>query len=299
MSQRLPPLNALRVFEVAARHLSFTRAAGELHVTQAAVSQQVKGLEAELGCALFRRAGRVLLLTDDGQELALAVREGLGRLAAGVERVRRRESAGPLTVTMMPSFAAKWLVPRLGQFLALHPEIELKVHTSNAVVDLRRGEADVAIRHGNGNYPGLAVSLLATEEVFPVCSPRLLEGPRALRTPADLRRHVLLRDQGVDWAPWLVAAGVEGADAARGPVFLDSHLALQAAIDGQGVALGRTLIVADDLAAGRLVRPFAVAAPFPHAYWFVCTPELARTPKVQAFRAWLLGLLGRRADAAA
>lgn len=284
---RLPSLNALRAFEAAARYLSFTRAAHELHVTQAAVSQQVRALEEDIGAPLFRRARRALVLTDAGRELAGDAAEAFARLADAAARARARGRTRPLAVSMTPSFGAKWLVPRLGRFLSAHPEIDLKIHTSQLLVDLRRGEADIVVRQGRGVYPGLSVELLAREDIFPVCSPKLI-GRKPLETPNDLRAHVLLQDEGVEWGPWLAAAGVTGIDPDRGPRFLDSHLTLEACADGQGVALGRTMIAADDLASGRLVRPFPLSVTIPLAYWLVYAPDQAERPALQAFRQWIL-----------
>ncbi|MEK7820782.1 MAG: transcriptional regulator GcvA [Pseudomonadota bacterium] len=287
MAAQIPSLNGLRVFEAAARHLSFTRAAVELFVSQAAVSQQIRALETELGQALFRREGRALALTEAGLELAAATRTALEHLHDGLARVRARGKSKTLSVSMMPSFAAKWLVPRLGRFLAAHPEVDLKIHTSLQVVDLRRGEADMAIRHGSGNYPGLAVSLVGREEIFPVCSPELMNGRSPLRVPADLAGHTLFLDFGESWRPWLEAANVQERAIVYGTEFLDTNLALQAAIDGQGIALGRTIVAADDLAAGRLVRPFDLAVPAPHAYWIVQPSDQETRPEARAFRDWI------------
>jgi LysR family glycine cleavage system transcriptional activator len=284
MADRLPSLHALRVFEAAARHRNFTRAAGELNVTQAAVSQQIALLEADLGTTLFRRVKRRLMLTEAGHALAADVGEALERLRRGVARLKRQEIAGPLTVSTTPSFGARWLVPRLTRFMTAWPVIALRLHTSHEVVDLRRSDVDLAVRHGKGPYPGLHVEPLAEERIFPVCSPKLRS---RLRRPGDLRRHVLIQDVGVEWGPWLKAAGVRGIDAARGPSFLDSNLSLQAAIDGQGVALGRTVVAHDDLAAGRLVRPFALSVPMAESYFLVAMPEAAERPRVKAFRDWL------------
>ncbi|MBI4967659.1 MAG: transcriptional regulator GcvA [Rhodospirillales bacterium] len=284
MPRPLPPLHTLRVFEAAARHRSFTRAAQELAVTQAAVSQQIKGLEADLGRLLFRRLPRRLVLTEAGLELADGVAEALNGLRQTVAKVRRRELAGRLTLTAMPSFAACWLVPRLGRFFAKRPEIELGLHTGAEVIDLRQGAIDVAIRHGAGHYPGLAVEKLALEEVFPVCAPALA---RRLNRPADILNHVVIQDQGLDWEPWLKAAGLEGARLPPGPTFHDTTLALRAAADGQGITFGRTLVALDLMKTGALVRPFAPAVPAPHGYHFVCLPDRAGEPRVKAFGDWL------------
>jgi LysR family glycine cleavage system transcriptional activator len=276
------------MFEAAARHLSFTRAADELCVTQGAVSQQIKVLEEQMGLCLFRRVRRGLLLTDSGQELAQGVGEAFAILGRTVDRLGRQDMAGPLAVTTMPSFAAKVLVPRLGGFIERHPEVELRIHTSAEVVDLRNSDIDVALRHGPGRYPGLFVEHLCHEDMFPVCSPDMA---LRLNCPADLAKVPLIRDQDIDWKPWLDLAGVVGVTP-HGPLFLDTHLALQAAMEGQGVALGRSLVAATDLEAGRLVRPFSVSVAAPIGYWLVCLPGRALNPRVKAFRDWLTETLG-------
>lgn len=289
MVGRLPPLTALRVFESAARHLSFTRAAQELNVTQAAVSHQVKALEEWLGLKLFRRLNRSLLLTDAGQAYLPTVREGFERLIEGTDRLRRRDRGGVLTVTAVASFVAKWMVPRLGRFQEKHPEIDVRISTEVRMIDFAREDFDMGIRYGGGAWPGLRVDHLMAEDVFPVCSPGLLAGPRPLNEPADLRHHTLLHDEmREDWRMWLLAAGVDGVDPARGPGFSQSSTVVQAAIQGLGVALGRSVLVADDLAAGRLVKPFDVSLPSRYGYYAVCSPSAADRPKIAAFRDWLL-----------
>ena len=290
MVGRLPPLTALRVFESAARHLSFTRAAQELNVTQAAVSHQVKALEDWLGLKLFRRLNRSLLLTDAGQAYLPTVREGFERLIEGTDRLRRRDRGGVLTITAVASFVAKWLVPRLGRFRELHPEIDVRISTEVRVVDFAREDFDMGIRYGGGAWPGLRIDHLMAEDVFPVCSPGLLAGPHPLNEPADLRHHTLLHDDmREDWRMWLLAAGVEGVDPTRGTGFSQSSTVVQAAIQGLGVALGRSVLVADDLAAGRLIKPFDVSLSTRYGYYVVCAPAAADRPKVAAFRTWLLG----------
>jgi LysR family glycine cleavage system transcriptional activator len=283
-------LTALRVFEAAARHLSFTRAAQELNVTQAAVSHQVKALEDWLGLKLFHRLNRSLLLTDAGQAYLPTVREGFERLIEGTDRLHRRDRGGTLTVTAVASFVAKWLVPRLGRFQARYPEIDVRISTEVRMVDFTREEFDMGIRYGGGSWPGLRIDHLMAEDVFPVCSPDLLVGPHPLTEPADLRHHTLLHDEmREDWRMWLLAAGVQGVDPTRGPGFSQSSTVIQAAIQGLGVALGRSVLVADDLAAGRLVRPFEFSLPTRYGYYVVCAPTAADRPKVAAFRDWLLG----------
>lgn len=282
-------MNALRVFEAAARHLSFTRAALELNVTQAAVSHQVKALEDWLGLKLFRRLNRSLLLTDVGQAYLPTVREGFERLIEGTDRLHRRDRGGVLTITAVASFAAKWLVPRLGRFQAQHPEIDVRISTEVRVVDFAREDFDMGIRYGGGIWPGLRVDHLMAEDIFPVCSPALLDADRPLGEPADLRHHTLLHDDmREDWRMWLMAAGVEGVDPTRGPGFSQSSMVVQAAIEGLGVALGRSVLVADDLAAGRLVKPFDVSLSARYGYYVVCPLATADRPKIADFRNWLL-----------
>ena len=289
MPRRLPSLNAVKAFEAAARHESFTRAADELCVTQGAVSQQVKALEAELGLRLFNRERQRLVITDSGRQYLAVVRDALDRLSDGTRRLLDRQKTGTLTVTTSPSFAAKWLVHRLGRFAATHPEIDLRVSASLQHVDFVREDVDLAIRHGEGSWPGLEVVRLCTEETFPVCSPRLLGGRRGLLRPADLRHHVLLHQEGRSgWAKWLEAAGVDGIDIGRGPVLSESSMTIDAAVDGHGVALARTALAAFDLLAGRLVQPFGPALPVSFAYWIVGPKTTAELPKIKAFREWLI-----------
>jgi LysR family glycine cleavage system transcriptional activator len=296
MERHLPPLNALRAFEAAARYLSLTRAAEELHVTPAAVSHQVKALEDYLGVKLFRRMNRSLLLTDAGQACLPGLREGFDRLAEAVDAVRARDESRPLTVTVPPSFGAKWLVPRLDRFSQDHPGIDVRIDASMRVVDMVREDVDIAVRYGAGDYPGMRVDRLMDEEAFPVCSPRLLEGENALREPADLCNHTLLHLMGPaadaaghpDWSMWLRAAGVSDCDASRGPTFSLSSMAVQAAVDGQGVALVGSVLVADDIAAGRLVRPFELSFPLGFAYYVVYPEANAESPRVVTFRDWLM-----------
>jgi LysR family transcriptional regulator, glycine cleavage system transcriptional activator len=286
LQRRLPPLSSLRAFEAAARHLSFTRAAAELHVTQAAVSHQVKALEDWLGLKLFRRQNRNVFLTEAGQAYLPAVREAFDGLAEATRRLRQRDGQAKLVVSVTLSFAAKWLMPRLGRFRRLHPEIEFMIDATDRIVDLGREEVDVALRYGAGSWPGLVARPLLKEELFPACSPALAA---ALRRPEDLAKHTLLHDEmRQDWRMWLLAAGVKGVDPTRGPTFTNSAMCVQAAIDGEGVVLGRSALVAADLAAGRLVRPFAVRLPTEYAYYVVHTPRAGELPRVKAFVEWLL-----------
>jgi LysR family glycine cleavage system transcriptional activator len=291
MARRLPSLNALKAFEAAARHESFTKAAQELCVTQGAVSHQVKALEAELGFRLFQRERQRLAITEAGRSYLEVVRDAFDRLAAGTERLLQRQSTGVLTVSTSPNFAAKWLVHRLGRFAERHPGADLRVGASMQHVDFSREDVDLAIRHGDGRWPGLHVTQLCAEALFPVCSPQLLNDPRRpLRTPSDLARHVLVHlDRRDDWGKWLQAAGVETADLTRGLVLNQASMAIDAAIDGQGVSLARTALAAWDLIAGRLVRPFDLDLPVPYSYWIVCPKATANLPKIAVFRDWLIG----------
>ena len=298
MSRRLPPLNALRAFEAAARHLSFTRAAAELHVTQTAISHQIKALEERLGVRLFRRLPRGLLLTEAAQRLLPPVRDAFDQIAAATERLAAGGASATLTVSVLPSFAAKWLVPRLGRLRAAHPDLDLRISASSELVDFARDDVDVGIRMGSGVYPGLRTQRLFGEALVPVCSPLLREGPHPLLRPEDLAHHVLLHDEDyAGWELWLRLAGVPGVLARRGPVFTDSGMVVQAAAEGQGVALARRVLAAGDLAAGRLVQPFDVSIPHDLAYYLVCPEATAEQPKIAAFRSWLLAESQREARA--
>ena len=289
MARRIPPLTALRAFEAAGRHLSFTKAADELHVTQAAVSHQVKSLEEYLGLRLFRRLNRTLLLTDAGQLYLPPLTDAFECIDRATHRLRRQLGRARLTVSVLPSFAAGWLVPRLGRFRQRCPDVDLRIDPTEALTDFRRGDVDLGIRYGRGRYPGLRADWLMREEFYPVCSPRLLEGPVPLRDPADLAHHTLLHDEAtVDWRTWLLAAGVEGVDAERGITVTDSSMLLRAAIAGQGVALARSVLADDEIASGRLVRPFDVDVPAEFAYYLAYPEESADQPNVAAFREWIL-----------
>ena len=290
MGRRLPPLNAVRAFEAAARHLSFTKAAEELNVTQAAVSHQVKALEERLQVPLFRRLNRGLVLTGAGASYLRELEDILDRLEQATERLRTSEATGVLTVSTSTSFAAKWLVPRLQRFRERRPDIDVRIDANDALTDFRRDDVDLAIRYGRGVYPGLASALLLQDIVFPVCSPKLLEGVQPLQEPSDLKHFTLLHDQGVveDWRTWLRTAGVKDVDPTRGPVFSHSAMLIEAAIAGQGVALARRSMVARDLREGRLVQPFSLSLKSEFFYWVVCPEATADKPKIAEFRAWLL-----------
>lgn len=290
--RRLPPLNALRAFEAAARQLSFTKAAEELSVTPGAISQQIKLLEELLETPLFQRDPRGLRLTAAGQAALPALREGFDRLQAGVRLITAGRQGGRLTVSVAPSFAAKWLVPRLDRFQAGAPDIEVLVHADMGLVDFQSQDVDLAIRYGRGVYDGLISELLLAETIIPVCAPSLMTAARPLLGPADLAAHALLHDDGQDhelatWPMWLRAAGVD-IDASRGPRFNQSSLVIDAAVRGRGVALAKFALAEADLEAARLVIPFDLATPTDFAYYIVYPAAKAQLPEVDAFRRWLL-----------
>ena len=291
MAERLPPLNALRCFDVAAKHLSFTKAAAELNVTHSAVSHQIKALEAWLGAPLFRRVNRGLVLTNAGQAYLKPVRDSFERLGEATRRLRIRERSGPLIVSVMPSFAAKWLMPRLRRFRERHPDIDVRISASSQLTDFAREDVDICIRYGRGVWPDVDIELLMRESMFPVASPRLIEGPVPLKVPADLAHHTLISDYDwrVDfWQLWLEAAGMSDFVVRHSLSFNYSNLMLQAAIDGLGVALSQNALAGDDLAAGRLVRLFDYALPTDYGYYVVVPEGTAQRPKIAAFRNWLL-----------
>lgn len=287
--KKLPPLNAVRAFEAAARQLSVTRAAEELFVTQAAVSHQIKALEEWFGVPLFRRVGRGIRLTEAGQDFFAASRDALDDIATAARRVQAGGDSGILTVSTTDSFASTWLVPRLRRFRDAHREVEVRLSTSDRLVDLNREDVDVAIRFGSGEWPENHVEELFDEVVFPVCSPDLVETGPALRGPADLSQHILIHDDAVpDWETWLRAAGVaDRVDYTKGPRYMRSSHVIQAAIAGEGVALGRSAMVAADMAAGRLVKPLEFTLPGEYRFYFVCLPSTLERPKIAAFRTWL------------
>ena len=289
MLRRLPPLNALKAFESAARSESFTRAAEELCVTQAAVSQQVKALEATLGIKLFNRERQRLVITSAGREYLAVIRDALDRIAVGTERVVQRQSSGKLTVSTSPDFAAKWLVYRLGRFAEAYPGIELRVFATMQHVDFVREEIDLAVRHGDGTWVGLDAARLCSERLFPVCSPKLVSGRNRLVKPSDIIRFPILHlEDSKEWSRWFDAAGVTDADVSHGPVLNRASMLIDAAVDGQGVALARTTLAAWDLINGRLVRPFAVSVRVSNAYWIVCPKATTTLPKIVTVRDWLL-----------
>jgi LysR family glycine cleavage system transcriptional activator len=291
--RRLPPLNALRAFEAAARHLNFSRAADELSVTPGAVSQQIQNLEDYVGAPLFRRTPKGLLLTDAAQTALPALREAFDRLAEAASLLTAAVDGRRLTLTAAPSFAAKWLVPRLGSFEAAHPQVDVWMSAGLDLVDLTAGEVDIALRYGAGRYAGMEVRRLIGETVIPVISPDL-HATIPLDRPEDLSRHILLHDGSPepddscpDWTMWLAARGVREVDGTRGPRFNQSSLVIEAAVNGRGVALAKRTLAQDDLDAGRLVAPLQIATAVDFAYYLVHPKAKGRLPQVKAFINWI------------
>ena len=282
----LPPLRSLRVLEAAVRHENYTRAAAELSLTHSAVSHQIHALEEALGVCLFQRAGRRMRATDHGRQLAQDVSAAPDSLATAVERLRGSDAGNSITVSVLPSFAAAWLVARLGGFLERHPTIELRLESSTTLADFRNDGVDVAIRYGIGNYEGLESEKLFDDELFPTMSPKLKRTER-VRVPGDLARLPLLRIRNQPWTPWFAAAGLKLPEPRRGPIFNDSELALQTAIQGQGVVLARGSLAAAKLRAGVLVAPFRQRVPSPQTCYLVYPHRNADKPAVQLFRSWL------------
>ena len=288
----MPSTAALRAFDAAARHLSFTGAAADLGQTQGAVSHQIRELETRLGVTLFERQARGIALTESGRIYLPFAREALDCLRAGDGALHPTAADHVLTVSCSPNFATKWLVPRLGGFVATHPDIDLRISAAMQHVTFDRDGIDMAVRHGDGKWPRLDVTRLCAETVFPVCSPNLLPPSGRTIRVGHLADFVLVHDQDrVGWARWLAAVGapVDAFDLEHGPVFNQTSLAIDAAVAGQGVALARSALASLDLAAGRLVRPVTdeVAADF--AYWIVCPKPSATRPTISRFRQWLLG----------
>ena len=308
MIDRFPGLRTLRAFDAAARHLNFTRAADDMGVTPAAISNQIKELEDQIGVELFIRTSRTMRLTKEGEILRLAVNESLETLSNALHRIKRLENRNQIRVSSTPSVAAKWLVPRLDSFLSAYPSADVRIDVSNTLVDFDRDDVDVAIRFGAGKYPGLRADLLFRDTLSPVCSPTLITKEKPLKVPRDLLRHTLIhldwQAQGSpwpNWRMWMQAAGIKEFDDKRGLHFGQTSLTIQAAIDGQGVALGDSNLVADDLAAGRLVKPFdlSLKAPDSFSYFVITRLNTDDAPLVNAFRDWCLAEAetGRNPDA--
>lgn len=296
MSRRLPPLNAFQAFEATARLMSFTNAAAELHVTKSAISHHIKTLEHYLGIKLFDRSSRNLTLTKEGQACLPELKQGFDRLEAALDRLTCLEPDSSLKINTSLSFAGKWLMPRLGQFEKLYPDIEVHISTAVDIDNLLRGEADVLIRYGPNRYPGLRVEPLPSESIFPVISPSLLSGSKPLRSPHDLAEHRLIHvnnykrdDVYPCWSSWLDTAGVTDINPIRGLHYTQMSLAIQAAVEGRGVALVGSIMVDEDLAAGRLSRLFDFDYPDIGSSRCMCTTKAcAKLPHVEAFCDWVL-----------
>ena len=297
MTARLPSLNGLRAFEAAARHLSFTLAAAELNVTQTAISHQIRRLEEELGIRLFVRQNRALALTPEARDYLPGVRAAFNDLRLATDRLLRKDDDKVLTVSTIASLAAKWLLPRLTDFQEANPGIDVRITTSTSLVDFQRDNVDAAIRYGRGQWPGLRADWLMRDELFPVCSPSLLRGDKPLRAPEDLKDHVLLHTNNTDdWRLWLTAAGLPtGISRQPGLTFDMTFMTVQAAIDGMGVAMGRTTYVQDDIAKGRLVVPFRIALPADAGFYLVAPDGRREAPKLAAFRNWLVAAAQNKA----
>lgn len=300
MVARLPSLNGLRAFECAARHMSFTQAGAELNVTQTAISHQIRRLEEELGVVLFLRRKDGLTLSEAGQEYLPGVRAAFQELRYSTQRLLESGSHSVLTISTLVSLASKWLLPRLPAFQQAFADIDVRVSASTELVDFRHGGIDAAIRYGRGDWKGLRADWLMSDEIFPVCSPALLAGTQALRTPADLAGQTMLQVSGMtanDWSTWLGAAGQPQALAKGSRLTFDlAMMAVQAAIDGQGVCIGRSSYVDDDLRAGRLVAPFDLRLKDDLGFYLVTPHETADSKKIVAFRTWLLALLQKEAS---
>jgi len=278
-------MQALRAFEATARAGSLTKAAESLHVTHGAISHQIKSLESDLGVLLVERAGRGIRLTDEGERFATRVRAAFAEIMTGVQEITTRANPRRLRVSVVPSFAARWLLPRVGRFIAAHPDIDLDVSATLPLVDFQRDNADVAIRYGLGQWDGVRVEHLFDDSYFPVCSPRIAGGVPT--RPADLAHYTLLRADDEPWKLWFEAAGLDWPEPTRGPTFNDSAHMMQAAAEGQGIALGRAALLGNDERNGVLVRPFSVEVPTQRQFYLVYPPRIADSSKLITFRAWL------------
>jgi LysR family glycine cleavage system transcriptional activator len=289
MASRLPPLNALRAFEASARQLSFTKAAEELFVTQAAISHQIKSLEEFLGIKLFMRKNRALLLTEEGQSYYADIKDIFNAIHEATEKLLARGAKGAITVSLQPSFAIQWLVPRLSAFNRLHPDIDVRIKAVDQPDNSLTEDVDVAIYYGRGHWPKVHADKMYNEFLVPVCSPALLNGPKPLKNISDLQYHTLLHDTSRrDWKRWFNAVGVKATNVNHGPIFSHSSMVLQAAIHGQGVALAHNTLAKPDLDSGRLVMPFPDVLLSKDGYYFVCREHQLDIGKIAAFREWLL-----------
>ena len=289
MPRKLPPLTTLPAFDAAARHLSFTKAAEELNLTHGAISRAIRNIEERLGVQLFERGTRQVTLTGAGAAYAAEIGAALDQISTATLVATAPRAAGVLNVSTSDGIAGRWLVPRLYRFHRAHRDIDVRISTSGMLADFVRDGIDIAIRYGGGAYDGAVSELLSEVDVFPVCSPELLEGEHPLRESADLRYHTLIHDGfPIDWAMWLERAGVTGINPNSGVRFDSATYATEAAVHGEGVLLGRSTLVSADLAAGRLVRPFGLELKASSNYYVVYLEGALRHRKVRAFRDWLI-----------
>lgn len=292
--KRLPPLNALRAFEAAARHLSFTRAAEELFVTQAAVSHQIKGLEEFLGMKLFLRKNRTLLLTEEGQSYFLEIKDIFVSLQDATNRLLAMGAKGSITIALPPSFAVQWLVPKLSDFAELQPDIDVRIKAVDSGDGFLTDDVDLAVFYGKGRWQGLVAEKLYTEYLVPVCSPGVLMGVKPLDHLDDLRQHMLLHDTSREyWKQFIRQYNVLGLNVNHGPIFSHTMLALQAAALGQGIALVDQALARPDIAMGRLVRPFEERLETKYSYYIVCRESQAELGRIQTFKNWVMDQVGK------
>ena len=291
MARRLPPLNSLKSFEAAGRLLSFTRAAHELNVTQAAVSHQIKLIEGYLDVTLFVRTPRKLVLTEQGRALLPDIIEAFDKLSNAIGAVRQEPSSKMISVRLAPSFAAKWLSPRLKYFWLQHPEIDLCLYHAHPAVEFDREEIDIAVTYGKGDWPGVVADPILSLDFYPVCTPAFMANDRPLSNIDNLRYYSLLHDANYEcWSDWLRLAKLDGINANKGTIIDDTNVLIQAAVDGQGVALGSTTFVQDLLDSGKLVKPFDITLVNEFAYYVVCPEAHLKNSSVLAFKDWLLAL---------
>ncbi len=289
MARRLPPLNSLKAFEAAARNLSFTKAAEELFVTQAAISHQIKLLEEHLSIKLFMRRNRSLLLTEEGQSYYLDIKDIFANLYEATEKLLTRGAKGSISIALTPSFAIQWLIPRLSEFSKVHPDIDVKIKAVDFEENSLTDDVDVAIYYGMGNWPNVQADKLHTEFFIPVCSPLLLAGEHPIQIPADLKHHTLLHDMTRNnWNEWIKQANLKDINVNQGPIFSHSSMVLQAAIHGQGVALGHNILAKPEIESGRLITPFNQILMSKKSYYLVCREAQIDSAKINTFRNWLL-----------
>lgn len=287
--RKLPNLAALRAFDAAARHECFSRAAEEIHVTPGAISHQIRALEEDLGLQLFIRHGKRISVTETGQRFAATIRKSLTDIAQAADHLRSLNRQQRLVISCTPSFASRWLAPRLWKFIDRHPDIEVVLQSGSHLADLRLDGIDIGVRFGKGNYSGVVTEKLTDDYYYPVAAPtyRTKRGKKPTK-PADLQQCTLLRmDQRESWQPWLTLAGLDLPEPTGGLVIEDSSLTLRAAADGGGVALARHVIATQEIAAGELVRLFDVALKADESYYFVHLPEGLEKPSLAAFKTWI------------